>query len=382
MKAWTLALVLCTASATMRAEEPDWFDAFRGRAVRAPGGTLEYFVDDFGSRTVRASPADIAAGTFDEDERRDLAELLKVSLDSNRALGTEFPNYHLRDPLLAVNVAFLDQLQPPTRGRSFSLRPRRSHGPFPVARPCAPPSGSPAVPGAARTRRNQVSGRRRPGRRCSRPSSFLRKIFFFSSFLTAAGHTSAEEAPKVTLERLVDGRGNRVCDIAKASVKHDNESRSAWVVRGLLRSDLVLRREARKDVNSDESTVNEIRLDDHAPLRLEGGASGSRVSASSPASTFRYFDADAGRKTVRCNLSRLVSETDPDPLNAVAEYGIMKQGLGETYGSEELPILTLLTVEKRPPHPSPPIRRKEPLHDDAPEAVELKAAALAALGDK
>jgi len=31
--------------------------------VRAPGGTLEYFTDDFGSRTVRASLTDIAAGT-------------------------------------------------------------------------------------------------------------------------------------------------------------------------------------------------------------------------------------------------------------------------------------------------------------------------------
>lgn len=87
-------------------------DGMRNR-VRAPGGTLEYFVDDFGSRTVRASLAEIAAGTFDEDERRDLAELLKVSVDSNRALGTEFPNYHLRDPLQAVNVAFLDQLPKP-----------------------------------------------------------------------------------------------------------------------------------------------------------------------------------------------------------------------------------------------------------------------------
>lgn len=87
-------------------------DGMRNR-VRAPGGTLEYFVDDFGSRTVRASLGEIAAGTFDEDERRDLAELLKVSVDSNRALGTEFPNYHLRDPLQAVNVAFLAQLPKP-----------------------------------------------------------------------------------------------------------------------------------------------------------------------------------------------------------------------------------------------------------------------------
>jgi hypothetical protein len=59
----------------------------------------------------------------------------------------------------------------------------------------------------------------------------------------------------------------------------------------------------------------------------------------------------------------------------------MKQGLGEAYGSEELPVLTLLAVEKRPPHPSPPTRKRNPLPDDAPEAEALRAAALAALGE-
>jgi hypothetical protein len=83
--------------------------------VRAPGGSLEFFVDDLGSRTVRASLAEIAAGTFDEDERHDLATLLKISVESNRSVGTELPVYHLRDPLLAVNVAFRDQLQAPDK---------------------------------------------------------------------------------------------------------------------------------------------------------------------------------------------------------------------------------------------------------------------------
>jgi hypothetical protein len=89
-------------------------DGMRER-VRAPGGTLEFFVDDLGSRTVRASLAEIATGTFDEDERRDLGTLLKVSVDSNRTIGTEMPIYRLRDPLLAVNVAFRDQVPPPDK---------------------------------------------------------------------------------------------------------------------------------------------------------------------------------------------------------------------------------------------------------------------------
>lgn len=89
-------------------------DGMRER-VRAPGGALEFFVDDLGSRTVRASLADIAAGTFDEDERRDLALLLRTSVDSNRSLSTELPIFHLRDPLLAVNVALRDQVPPPDK---------------------------------------------------------------------------------------------------------------------------------------------------------------------------------------------------------------------------------------------------------------------------
>jgi hypothetical protein len=42
----------------------------------------------------------------------------------------------------------------------------------------------------------------------------------------------------------------------------------------------------------------------------------------------------------------------------------------------------LLAIEKRPPHPSPPVRKKEPLSEDAPKAAELRAAALAALGEE
>ena len=215
------------------------------------------------------------------------------------------------------------------------------------------------------------------------PSFLPRDLFFcLSLLLCAARSTNAEEPPKVTLERIVDGRGNRVCDIGKASEKSESERRSAWVVRGLLRSDLILRRLVRRDANSGESTVDEIRLGDRPPLRFEGGAPGSRVSASSPASTFRYFDVDAGRKTVRCNLSRLVEETDHELLGAAADYWVMKQGMAEKTSIEELPVLMLLAIEKRPPHPSPPTRKRNPLPDDTPEAAELRAAALAALGEE
>jgi hypothetical protein len=225
-----------------------------------------------------------------------------------------------------------------------------------------------------------VSGPRTLGRRCLSP--LLRNLFFSFSLLSAARSTNAEEPPKVTLERIVDGRGNRVCDVAKASVKRENERRSAWVVRGLLKSDLVLRRQVHKDANRAEATVDEIRIGDRAPLRFEGGGPGSRVTAASSASTFRYFDIDVTRMTVRCNLSRLVEETDHELLGAAADYWVLKQGLGEKVSIEELPVLMLLAIEKRPPHPSPPIRKKEPLSEGAPEAAELRTAALSALGEE
>ena len=226
--------------------------------------------------------------------------------------------------------------------------------------------------------RPRTQGRRRSRR--SFPSSFLRNLFFFSSLLTASRTVGGEEPPKITLERVVDGRGNRVSDIAGASVKTGEGRAHVRLVRGLLRSDLVLRHETRRGAEGKEITVDEIRLGDGAPMRFEGSGPGGRIAASSPVSTFRYFDRDLARKTVRCNLWRVVQEADPGLLDAVAEYAQTKQALAEAYGPEELPVLTLLAVEKRPPHPSPPARRKVPLPDDAPEAEALRAAVLAALG--
>lgn len=212
------------------------------------------------------------------------------------------------------------------------------------------------------------------------PSYLLRNLLLFFSFpLTAAQGTNAEEPPKVALERVVDGRGNRVCDIASASVKTGEARVHVRLVRGLVRSDLVLRHEARPGAEGKEITVDEIRLGDGAPMRFEGSGPGGRVAASSPVSTFRYFDRDVARKTVRCNLARLAEETDHSLLSAVADY--VEQGLEDDgLAPEEMGIFTLRAVEKRPPLPSAPVRKKGPLSADLPEAGELKAAVLAALG--
>ncbi|MEO8054526.1 MAG: hypothetical protein ABI768_05205 [Acidobacteriota bacterium] len=205
---------------------------------------------------------------------------------------------------------------------------------------------------------------------------FLSKKIFFLLFLFSSA-ARAEEPPKVTLERIVDGRGNRVCDVAKAELKAEGVRRTAWVVRGLLRSDLVLTLEA----VGGQASLHGIALGGRPPLRFASPSPGGRVTAASPASSFKYFDVDLSRKTVRCNLTRLAEEADPDLLTAVSEYGLLKQGLenGSSYAPEESPVVALLAARKQPPHPSPPYRRRVPWTEGGPDADELAAAARAAV---
>jgi hypothetical protein len=212
--------------------------------------------------------------------------------------------------------------------------------------------------------------------RAARPrSSPSKKIFFsflfFPSLLSAGA--PAQGAPKVTLERVVDGRGNRVCDVARAELKGEGVRRSAWIVRGLVGSDLVLTLEA-----VGQASIHEIGFDGRPGLRFESPSPGGRVTATSPASTFRFFEVDVPRKTVRCNLARLAEETDHDLLRAVEEY--FEQGLeADGLAPEELPVIVLRAVEKHPPRPSPPFRKLVPMPEGAPEADDLAAAARAAV---
>ncbi len=204
---------------------------------------------------------------------------------------------------------------------------------------------------------------------------FLSKKIFLLLFLFSFA-TRAQEPPKVTLERIVDGRGNRVCVVAKAELKAEGVRRTAWVVRGLVRSDLVLALET-----IGPAALHEVGFAGRSVLRFASTAAGGRVTATSPASEFRYFDVDLPRKTIRCNLTRLADETDPDLLAAAAEYGLLKQGLenGASWSPEELPVAALLAAKKQQPHPSPPYRRSVPWTEGGPEADDLAAAARAAI---
>lgn len=225
-------------------------------------------------------------------------------------------------------------------------------------------------------KRAESGGRAASRRFAQQPSPPSKKIFVFPllslAVFSAAGR--AQDPPKVTLERVVDGRGNRVCDVAKAVLAAGGVTRSAWVVRGLVRDDLVLT----LDVVGKESHLHTISLDGRPPLRFETSGARGRITVASPVSTFRYFEGDLARKTVRCNLSRLAEEADRDLLGAAAEY--LEQGLEDDgLSPEELPVFALAAVEKRPAPAIAPTRRTVPWTDGGPAAEELAAAARALL---
>jgi len=90
--------------------------------VRASGGTLTFFLPDLGSATVRTALGEILAATFSEDERRDLSLLLRVSVENSAALSNELPFFYVREPLLAVNLAFRDRT-PSREQRTVLLAP-------------------------------------------------------------------------------------------------------------------------------------------------------------------------------------------------------------------------------------------------------------------
>jgi hypothetical protein len=90
--------------------------------IRAPGGSLDFILTDLSSRTVRTSLAEITAGTFDANERRDLAILLKVAPDGAPSLPKDTVGLNARNALFSVTVAFRDDVLPVAQ-RTLVLSP-------------------------------------------------------------------------------------------------------------------------------------------------------------------------------------------------------------------------------------------------------------------
>jgi hypothetical protein len=90
--------------------------------VRSPGGSLDFFLNDLSSRTVRASLADITGATFDADERRDLVTLLRVAPDGTPSFPNDVIGLNVRNALFAVTVAFRNDV-PPVPQRTVRLAP-------------------------------------------------------------------------------------------------------------------------------------------------------------------------------------------------------------------------------------------------------------------
>jgi hypothetical protein len=92
--------------------------------IRAPGGSLDFILNDLSSRTVRATLADITGATFDADERRDLATLLRVSPDGSPSVPKDVIGLNVRNALFAATVAFRNDVPPvPQRTIVLALDP-------------------------------------------------------------------------------------------------------------------------------------------------------------------------------------------------------------------------------------------------------------------
>jgi len=89
--------------------------------IRATGGTATIFLEDLGSRTLRASLSEIASATFTEEERKDLVSILRLSFDKNPSLPSD-PNMNVRYAALGLVVAFRDHVLSPEK-RTLVLAP-------------------------------------------------------------------------------------------------------------------------------------------------------------------------------------------------------------------------------------------------------------------
>ncbi|MDL1948947.1 hypothetical protein FBQ97_03935, partial [Acidobacteria bacterium ACD] len=134
----------------------------------------------------------------------------------------------------------------------------------------------------------------------------------------AAGQapTRGADAPAgVTLrvQRVVDGRGNRVVDLFRAERVAPDERRVAWFVHGLVRDDLVVRsvRRAGEDGRFGEAARYEVALAGRTPVVFERPGGAGRVTAGAGEETSRFFEEDLGTKTVRCAMKRLAEAADP-----------------------------------------------------------------------
>ena len=120
------------------------------QTVRAPGGTLVFFLDELGTPTVRTTLGEIAR----RPSTRASGGISRCSsARPSRATGRSRRRatvLGLRDPLLAATVALRDRL-PRADQRTLVLAPDSEPGGRPrrLARPRPPAARPPAVPGAA-----------------------------------------------------------------------------------------------------------------------------------------------------------------------------------------------------------------------------------------
>lgn len=186
--------------------------------------------------------------------------------------------------------------------------------------------------------------------------------------LLAAQVAAAGPAP-ASLERLLDAQRHPVATVARIERSEDGVRRSLWLVRGLLKDDLVVAQ--RQELSSRGTPIHLLWLADRAALRLERLPDG-RLSVREGSRSLRWFEDDAQTPTVRCGLLRVTEALDGGLVPAAEQYGALKQALGEASWSElELPLRLLRALAPARP-PLAATHRRVPIGDEDPEAEALR----------
>lgn len=187
------------------------------------------------------------------------------------------------------------------------------------------------------------------------------------ALLLAAQVASAPPTPP-RLERVLDGRGRPVATVATVERTEEGVRRTVVLVRGLLRDDLAF---AIRYAAGASAPVHLVWMADRAALRVERLADG-RLEATDGARTLRWFEEDAGTKTVRCGLLAVAESLDARLVPAAGDYAALKDALGETGWSEaETPLRMLRALAPVRP-PGRATHKRVPLPDDDPDADALR----------
>jgi hypothetical protein len=178
--------------------------------------------------------------------------------------------------------------------------------------------------------------------------------------LVASGFASAEDAaiPTPTTVKafeILDRREVVLARIIAREEKGEAAITTTWAVSGLLRDDLLLRvvRSLSGAGTGGERLI--LKLAGGAPVTLQRLGAEGRVTFSSPAGEYRFFEKDRMTRTVSCHLQQLVESADAGLPAAAEQMRLLDLSLGDFFRGSA-PLL-LAVMPRIPPVDVPPYRR-------------------------